>query len=291
MQQILKISPYFERIAWFEGGDIFTKRAWIVLPLALKIAVFSKNLIYVSGFTLSYLTIPYLALLIYAVSFYKKFYREMIILLAFFVFPLLAIITFGRFVSERWMYPAFLFLIPIIALALKTLADDISKLIKDKLKLKMNFIWLVYLLFLIYPAIFIGMIIFAPLSSALTHTEKIQYFSCNLEVFKKDIPYFKKISKQNKIVIGTQNDLGFKNIMQINFAYDKNILINGYFPKAFELPSELITLSHSMPAFYAVFSEKPVTTTAKNVTLKPIAQIYSQNADCSTYRLYKIEAN
>jgi hypothetical protein len=283
MQLILKNSEFYERIAWFEGGNIYTKKAWLVLPFQMKLHIFQTNILNTALFTFSYVTFPYIALLIYGVVKARKKMKVIIILLSFFLLPILTICIFGRWVGERWLFPTSLPIIPIIAYGLYTFTENFSK--KKFFGLRKNVREIcIYALFFAYPSYFILSTVFFPLNSPMTINEKSQYFMCPTTFFEREAYYFKVLARKDKIIIGTQNELGFVNIMRIDLKDEKNITINGYFPKKNKLPNELVATT-SAKVFYATY-------------LGPNDEIKDQRAlkikeernlkSLCTYRLYEI---
>lgn len=287
LQLVLYLSPYFERIAWFEGGPIYTKRAWLLLPAALKLGVLKENIEIIIPFLVSYLTLPYIFLLGYSLTLWKRYWKEIFILFSYFLIPVVVLAVFGRRVGERYVYPMTLPLVPIIGLSLFELWIKFSKSLSKKYLRIKNIRYYFYALFYFYPAFFLLSIIFSPINSPLTLHEKSQYYMCPMELFDRDIQYLSVISQNKKILLGTQNDLGFKNYMAIKLAHFKNITVKGYFPKDNVFPEELRKDAVKIPVYYARFatikhklsSEKP---------LKIISERKSPYAEC-TYRLYKVE--
>jgi len=283
MQLILKNSEFYERIAWFEGGNIYTKKAWIVLPFQMKLHIFQTNILNTALFTLSYVTFPYVALLIYGIAKARKNMKSIIILLSFFLLPILTICIFGRWVGERWLYPTSITIIPIVAYGLYTFTENFSK--KKFFGLKKNVREIcIYALFFTYPSYFILSTVFFPLNSPMTTNEKSQYFMCPTTFFEREAYYFKVFAKNKKVIIGTQNELGFVNIMRIDLKGEKNITINGYFPKKNKLPNELVATT-SAKVFYATYlgSKDEI----KDQRALKIKEEGSQKSLC-TYRLYEV---
>ena len=283
LQLILRNSEFYERIAWFEGGNIYTKKAWILIPALERLSIFQTNLTNTATFTLSYFTLPFIFLLSYGLLTTKKYVKEMMILFSFFILPILTICIFGRWVGERWLYPTSLPTIPIIALGLYTLATNFSKrkfLEFTRVQRKL----LIYALFLLYPSFVIASIIISPLNSTLTANEKAQYFMCPTTYMEKDIYYLKVLAKNEKVLVGTQNELGLVNVLKILLKDDKNITIKGYYPEKNKLPKEL-SASSSAKVFYATYLGPNDGIKDKQARL--VSQVKSPTSPC-TYRFYEL---
>jgi len=291
MQQILKLSPDFKRIAWYEGGTIYTKKTWLMMSFAKKLSVFTANSTMWSKIYTN-VTLPYWLLLGYSLTLFKKYWKAFIILFAYFLIPALALAFFGTRAADHWIYPMPLTLIPLIALGLYLIGEKIEGIIAKNNKFKKKIKYAIYALFIIYPAYFIFMIIFNPLSSPLPLSEKYHFYVCQMEMFLPDVPMLNKIATYKKIVIGTENDKGFKNFMAVNLWNDKNIMVNGYWSKHKEIPIDLEKASYKMPAYYARITYKYENFNydpPSNVPIKLLSKRISNTGIC-TYRLYKINS-
>lgn len=291
MQQILKLSPYFERIAWYEGGTIYTKKTWLLMPIAKKLSVFMANSL-VWTIMVGYVTFPYLFLIGYSMTLYKKYWKAILILLAYSIIPALTLQFFGTRTAHHWIYPMTMTLIPLIALGMYSLGEKIGGFIKNN-KWKDKIKYFIYFLFIVYPAYFIFMIIFNPLSSPLHSGEKSHYYVCQMEMFLNDVPILNQAAENKKILLGTENDKGFKNFMAVNVWDNKNILVKGYWSKKREIPIDLEKASYVMPAYYARITRKDENFNydpPSNVPIKLISKRISNTGIC-TYRLYKINSN
>ena len=277
LQLILHLSVYFERIAWFEGGPIYTKRAWLELPLGLKLTVFTTNITTILKILTNFLTIPYILLLAFSFTLLKKNWKQITVLFAYFIIPLLTLAIFGRGAGARWIYPMIPPLIPIIAFSLYELKIKLRKTFSKKY---------IYFFFLAYPAFYIFMILVSPLHSPLSQAEKDQYFTCPKELADVDFNYLHVVSKDQKVVIGTVNDLGFKNYLAIKLDSKKNIRVIGYFPKEGEVPKELEKYSAKTKTYFATYLENSAKLTS-SVPIQLITEKKSPYKNC-TYRLYKI---
>lgn len=286
MQLVLLNSVWFERIAWFEGGNIHTKRAWLELPFSIKYSFFKANLATVATFTFQYLAFPYIFLILYSFTQLRKFAKEILIPSAFFVIPTLAIIIFGRWVAERWLYPAFIFLPLLIAFGLYYFSENFQKAFAKKYKNSFSVTKIVYAVFFSFPIFYIILMIVNPIKSPLPYHEKYSYFMCPVSYFEKDIQHLTVVSKNQQIFLGTQNHLGLKNVMVILLRNYKNIKIDGFQTTPDRLPVEVERMSEIMPTYYATFLEAGPTPKTKK-TLQLLSNAKSPYATCN-YKLFKV---
>ena len=227
LQLILHLSPFFERIAWYEGGTLYTKRAWLVLPLIIKFTIFQNNFFKIITSLFSYFTFIYVILFFASFSL-KKYWKAVLILTGYFIIPVLITATFAMYINERWIYPLTLTTIPLIAISLYVLGQKVKNKWRN----------ILYFLIFLYPAIYILMIIFFPLNSPLPLAEKNQYFVCPMSLFDKNFSYLNKVSKNQKILVGTDSTLNFKNYLTIMLQNNKNITLK---TKLRNNPTNLLT--------------------------------------------------
>jgi 4-amino-4-deoxy-L-arabinose transferase-like glycosyltransferase len=115
LYSLLQLSPYYERIAWFNGSFVYPKREWLHLDTGFRLALFRDNLFVLSDYFVYYITLPFLAFIPLALWFGRQHMRVLLLLLAYSFLPLLALAVFGRGIGSRWIYPFTLPLIPVIA--------------------------------------------------------------------------------------------------------------------------------------------------------------------------------
>lgn len=285
---IIFLSPFAERVMWLTGGVMYTKHEFIKLGVGFVILHLIKNSAIIFQFLLDYIKIPYLILLVLAliILFLSKRYREPLLLMFYFLIPVIAIAAFVRDVpTDRWVYPHTLVLIPLISVGLvysyKFLKDKFSKKsLKGAILIQLG----LFVIFLLYPMWVVIVYVINPYEAGITNVES--YIYCPDWGVRDFINSLNNSKVQKQTFIGTY--WGNIDAIQLYSYTNKNIISKKYFVGRHVLPEEVISYSKKMPTYYVDLGEKenllgfvkyPITLVSKKT--------YREGIDC-VFKIYKV---
>lgn len=286
----LRLSPFFHIIK--EKNTIFVYYPFSI-PIADNINLFLGNLRGLSGWLFTYLTPFYLFLIIISL-FTKKFIKEKLLLIGYFILPFIALALFGRVIFPRFIFFMSLYLLPLAGYGLSQVIYLVNKfLIERKLNAYYTISSLVIILFILYPIKVSFDFIFNPSKSAIADADHKQYISewpAGGGV-KESIEFFKDKSKNEKIFIGTEGTFGLlPYALEIYLADNPNIMIKSYWPVE-GLPQDALEASKKMPAYFIFYQPCMECSfpgdAPDNWPLKKISEF--KKSDGVYYTIYSIE--
>jgi 4-amino-4-deoxy-L-arabinose transferase-like glycosyltransferase len=112
---ILRLSPLYSMIGIKNATFVYPISEWIHHPFLY----FFSNLSGLTSWLLQYLTPSYIFLILIAILFINKFFKEKVILLLYFALPFLALALFGKLIYPRHMFLMNVVLLPLVAWSLK----------------------------------------------------------------------------------------------------------------------------------------------------------------------------
>lgn len=283
ISMLLRFSPYFYIIAQKNAVFVYTFEEWLQHPFTYLY----PNFITLTGWLISYSTIPFLIFVVAALFIGKKNIREKLLLLAWFIVPFVALAMFGRLLYPRYI----LFMtMPLLVLGAYTLYTLIYNL--PVLSIKIGLFVVFILPFLIADFLIITDFDRAP----IPRSDKNQFFKswpAGVGV-KESIEILEKESKDKKIFVGTQGTFGLMPYALEMYLYENpNIKIVGIWPIKDTPPDELINASKTMPTYVLFYQPCP---SCKNIgeapatwNLKKIYQVErsEQNSFTTLYQLPK----
>lgn len=242
----LRLSPWFYIIRLKNYSFIYTIGEFLQDPFA----VFLPNINGLSGFLVTYLTLPLTSVLILTIilAIVKK-ERKLIYLFFWFIFPFLALSAFGKVLFPRFL----LFMVPPLLIMI---AWTFGKFTYYALKNAKIIILIIPLLFA-YPIYQSSLLLFSPVYASIPPTDRNQLFDDWPSGWgvKEVIDYLTQKSKYEKIVVGTEGTFGLNPaVLEIYLGLNKNIEIYGYWPVN-EVPRDLVEKAMEYPT-YLMFKEK-----------------------------------
>lgn len=240
---ILRLSPYFYIIAEKNTIFVYPFREWILHPLTYLMPNFSALI----NWFLLYMTIPTIILVLVSFVFEKKYIREKILLVLWFVLPFLALALFGK-----TLYPRFIFFMvtPLLVLAAYSI-ERIFTVLKNKA------------IAILLITAFLGFMLWADYF-ILFNFSKAPIPRSDLGQFINDWPsgggvreaveFFNKESQKGKIFIGTDGTFGLLPFaLEIYLVDNPNVKIKGFYPINEEMPAELIAESKKIPTYFIFY--------------------------------------
>jgi len=252
----LRLSPFFYIIAEKNTIFVYPFREWINHPFTF----FFGNLKGLSGWLFTYMT-PLLMIAVILSLLSKKFIKEKILLILYFLGPFLAFALFGKVIFPRHIFFTSIYLLPLASFGIIWLIDLLNKYF-EKRKLKINHIVsiLIILAFIIYPAKISFDFIFNPALAAIAKSDRGQY----IEGWpagggvKESIKFFEDESKNGPIFVGTEGTFGLMPwALEVYLNENENITTKGYWPIGEKIPDDVLELSEKMPTYFIFYQPCP----------------------------------
>ena len=284
--QILRLSPLYEMIAAKNATFVYPFSEWIKHPF---VYVFS-NLSGLTSWLLQYLTPAYIFLILIAILFINKFFKEKVLLLLYFVLPFLALAVFGKLIYPRFIFLMSLMLLPLVAWSLNFLFQESEKLFK-KNKLLIKTVQTILLVVVIAYPLFVS-VLFAvnPLKAPIADEDHNQYvngWAAGWGV-NQSVSFFENQAKNQKIFIATEGTFGLMpESMEIYLVQNKNITIKGYWPVDI-FPKSVLSYAAKMPSYFIFYQPQHVVIPI-DYPLKLIFEVRQGDTN-NYYRVYQITA-
>lgn len=220
---------------------------------------FTGNIKGLTSWLFTYLN-PLLILVIIAFVNFRKYPKEKLLMLLYFILPFLALAFYGKVIFPRFIFFMMLSLIPLISIGFVELidfADDFFK--KRKLKIRYTIAALILLFFLLYPA--------KTSIDFITNSANATLASADVEQYvkgwpsgggvKDSIEFFENESRDKEIVIATEGTFGLMPyVYEIFFKDNANIKTIGYWPIN-EFPEELREMNKEKDVYFVFYQPCP----------------------------------
>jgi len=246
---IQQLSPYYERILWFNGDFVYPKREWLHLPLDFRIRLFLKNVSTITQHLWTYITPSYILLLAMSPFFLSKHKKVELLLLGYWFLPTLALAIFAKGVASRWMFLFTLPLLPLIAFTFVSLYLHIFKALSRYHQILINFIMSAFtVLIFCYPVIQVLLLAVDPYDA--NSPDKFAFYYCSLWGVRDIAPYLTHEAKKRKIFIAIRGLQGPIHALKLYAGPNSNMIIKGYVINWGEYPSDLLKYAQIMPSYY-----------------------------------------
>ena len=206
------------------------------------------NFLGLSGWLISYLTLPVFILVLVSLVWYlRKNLREGLFFLCYFVIPFVALAWFGKIIYPRFL----LFMLPPLFLLI---ALFVNNLIKKK---SLIMILIAAILVFAYPIYFQIKILTDPVRAPIPQTDYNQFINDWPAGYgiSEIVKFLNQQAESKEVVIATEGTFGlFPMALELYLGENKNIKIIPYWPVN-EVPNELLVLAQSQEV-YLVFKEK-----------------------------------
>jgi 4-amino-4-deoxy-L-arabinose transferase-like glycosyltransferase len=254
MYSILRLSGLFHMVEQKNALFIFPFQEWVNHPFDF----FIGNLRGMSNWTYEYLNLPFVLLILFAFR-TKKFIREKLLLLLFFVLPFIALALFARIIFPRFIFFMTLSLVPLIAYGLDDLIDVLLERSKKILKgrtMKFLISSALVLAFVSYPLFVSYQFAFDPINSRIAVPDNAQYvnhWTAGWGV-RESVKYLKEVSGGEEIFVATEGTFGLMPFaLEIYLHQYKNIEIKGYWPLEKQLPQEVLDIAEKKKTYFIFY--------------------------------------
>lgn len=244
---ILRLSPYFHIIDDKNYVFIYPLQEWLMHPFTYLFG----NLSGLGGWLLTYMTIPFLVLVTASFFVGKKYLREKLLLLSWFIVPFVALALFGRVIYPRFI----LFMtIPLLVLGAYSLYHGATYIKK---------FWVQVLFVGVFTGIFFvnDFLILTNFAKApIPQSDKSQFLSAwpSGVGVKETVTFLEEKAKEQKISVWTQGTFGLMPYALEIYLHDNpNIEIVGYWPIEDVAPQKMIDSSKKKPTYVIFYQPCP----------------------------------
>lgn len=290
LYNILRLSPLFEMISAKNSTFVYPFSEWVNHPFTYLVS----NLSGLSSWLTQYLGVSYIALIVISVILIKQFFKEKLLLIAYFILPFLALSLFGKLIYPRFIFFMSVMLLPLAAWGLNYLIYFIElRLNVSKRSLYNNlYVLVVAFFFVFYPALVCLNFAIDPVNAKIADADHNQYTNSWAAGWgvKESVEFFKKESKNRKIFVATEGTFGLMpESLEIYLVENKNIKIKGYWPVDI-FPDEVFEYSNKMPTYFVFYQPQHIVLPPTFPKMELVFQIRQGKTD-NFYRVYKVIKN
>ncbi len=262
MYAVLRLSPFYHIISDKNYVFIYPLHDWIQHPFAYLI----DNMKGLLDWLISYTTLPFI-ILVLSSFLIKKYFKEKLLLLVWFVIPFVALAFFGRVIYPRFI----LFMImPFLVLGGFSLFYMITVLKKFWLRL---IVACVFLLMFVFNDFFI-LTDFA--HASIPQSDKGQFVASwpSGVGVAETVAFLKEKAKQQKIYVGTEGTFGLMPYALEIYLHDNpNIKTVGFWPITDTPPKEVLDSAKKIPTYFVFYQPCP---SCKQTGVAPLGWPVSQ---------------
>lgn len=274
---VLRLSPFFHTVNDKNSVFVYPLNEWLLHPLEF----FLGNFHGVWDWFSTYMSYPVLLLLIGGLVVFKKFIKEKIVLVTYFITPFLLLALFGRVLYPRFIFFMTLPLLPIISLFLVWLYGYFKK----------PALWVLCIVAFFAVWGYTDFKIITDFARAPIASSDLSQYSNDWPAgggIKETIAYLASQSKTKKIYVASEGTFGSlpTYAVEIYLGDDRNVFKGGIWPVPEEMPKDLLEKAQSMDT-YVIFYQQP---TPPKWPLELLAK-YRKGTGNVFLRLYKVKAS
>jgi 4-amino-4-deoxy-L-arabinose transferase-like glycosyltransferase len=283
---VLRLSPLFQMIQAKNAIFVYPFSEWVQHPFTF----FVGNLNGLFSWLTEYLKVPYLTLILVSLILIKKYTKEKLLLILYFLLPFVALALFGRVIFPRFIYFMSLYLLPLAAWGLNYIIDESVRYSAkgNREKLIRRLVPLIVLAFIWYPAYVSLTFASDPVHSKIAKADNSQYINSWAAGWgvKESVEFFKEKAKVGKIFIGTEGTFGLlPEAMEMYLVNDKNVTIKGYWPID-SFPKSALEYSKKIPSYFIFYQPEHINIPT-DYPVKLIFEVQEGNSKYF-YRVYEI---
>jgi len=224
-------------------------------------------------------------LIIVSFFFLRKFIKEKILLIVYFVFPFAVLIFFGKSIFPRFI---FFMTLPLLCLAGVGLFGIVEHVNKRSTSLFMS---IVVALIFIYCSGFTSLqFAYDPVHAGIAKTDSVQYVNGWTAGWgaRESIEFLQKEAENKEIFVATEGTFGLMPAsLELYLVQNKNITIKGYWPvDDHGLPKEVLEASKKIPTYF-IFYQPPHIDIPSSYPLKLLFKVREGNSDYF-FRFYQV---
>ncbi|CAN5181930.1 hypothetical protein BH09PAT1_BH09PAT1_3600 [soil metagenome] len=243
---ILRLSPFFYIINQKNMIFFYPIQEWLHHPFL----TFFSNISAFNDWTLRYVGLPFLLLALISFFVNKKYLREKILLLVWFVVPFLGLALDGKTVYPRYIFPMTLSLLPLVAYSLVTLHKRLQRML-----------WIVVCILAVsYSLVTDYLILTNFANSPIPSSDKNQYLTGwpSGRGVDESTAYLLRQSQTRHIFVATEGTFGLMPYaFELAFYGNKNITTKGYWPIPKDIYPELLAKAHQQDTYIYFYQDCP----------------------------------
>lgn len=244
---ILRLSPFFYIIKQKNAIFFYPIGEWIQHPFLSVMSNFSAF----ADWYMRYVGLPLSLSALAALIIDKKFWREKVLLLLWFLLPFIGFAFIGKNVYPRYIFPMTLTLLPLAAYVIVKLQEKIAR---------SRWI-LVVVLVLGYSLLSDFLIIYNFAGSPVPSADKGQYLTAwpaGVGV-KEATDYFRVQAATHPIYIATEGTFGLlPYAFELYLVNNPNVTIKGFWPMKTQPPKELLDAAKKQDTYIVFYQDCPV---------------------------------
>lgn len=256
MYNSLRLSPFFHIIAQKNNVFVYTFSEWLSHPFTFAVGNF-KGLL---EWLFTYLTPFYVFLILVSLVTFRKFPREKLLLVLYFILPFIALALFGRVIFPRFIFFMSAYLLPLAAVGLMQTIDFVNAFFKKRKIESIAIPALVIMFFIIYPVKVSLDFIFQPEKAAIADGDRSQYiigWPAGKGV-AESVKFFENEAKDKKIFVATEGTFGLMPAgLDIYLGNNPNITTRGIWPIENEIPQDILDAASRMPTYVIFYQPCP----------------------------------
>jgi len=244
---VLRLSPLFGMINQKNHTFIYSFSDWLKHPIEF----FSGNLYGLLDWFFTYFGWIPAVLVVMSFFIFRKFWREKVLLLIWFIPPLLGLAVFGKVLYPRYLLPMVVSLLPLAALSLWYLFA------------RFQTVWARALIVFIFSMLYLhaDYYILTDFAHApIPKPDLVQYVNSWPAGggIKESVMFFQEQAQKGPIFIATQGTFGLMPFSLQLYLQDKpNITLQGFWPIDKTLPQEAIVASKKYPTYFVFYQPCP----------------------------------
>ena len=245
---ILRLSPFYNIIGDKNQTFVYSFKEWLEHPLRFFIGNFHG----LFHWFITYVGWPLFFLMIASFAIKKEFTKEKLLLVIWFIAPLLALAMFGKVLYPRFILFMVLYLFPLAALSIL----QIFHIFKN------NALRVVLVLAFIAFSIRSDYYILNDFAHAPVADSDLSQYSNDWPAgggIKEMVSFLAKESEKGKLYVATEGTFGSNPTIavEIYLGSNKNIEKRGIWPLPKDIPPDLVKKAKTMPVYF-VFAQTQV---------------------------------
>lgn len=244
---ILRLSPFFHIIDEKNTIFVFPLREWLMHPFEF----FLSNWMGLWNWMITYVTVPIFILIVSSFFISKRYLREKLLLLLWFLIPFVFLSFFGKTIYPRFILFMTLSLLPLAAFTLVTAKNKLTN---------------VYLyIFFFFLSISFALFADYKISTDFVHApiprpdldQYVKAWPAGGGI-KEGVAFFEEQAKSGPIYVATEGTFGLMPYsFEIYLGANPNVKIVGFWPIEQTPPKEVIEMSKKMPTYFVFYQPCP----------------------------------
>ncbi len=282
MYAILRLSPFYHIVSDKNAVFVYPISEWIRSPFAF----FTGNIKGLTSWLFTYMSYPFIVLVVSSFLIDKKTFRKKLFLLVWFAAPFFALALFGKVIYPRFI----LFMsMPLLLLGAYALFNLVRTAEKKWMKITIPFVFLVGFIINDY-------FIVTDFSKASIPTADREQFITDWPAgvgVKETVEFLRQASSNEKLFVATQGTFGLMPYaLEIYLSDNPNIEIKGYWPIEDHLSQEILEKSKEKKTYFIFYQPCPpcmkTGVAPSQYPLKEVFQIEKEQMG-SYYTLYEVQ--